>query len=39
LFLGQNDGIVAVLLCFGRDVMLVRSMCVVGWCAQRSGLR
>ena len=30
LFLGQNDGLVAVLLLFRLDVMLVRSLCVVG---------
>ena len=35
LLLAQNDGLVAVLLIFGLDVMLVRSMCVVGWCTQR----
>ena len=28
LFLGQNDGKVAVLIRFGLDVMVVRSMCV-----------
>ena len=30
LFLGQNDGKVAVLMLFGLDVTLVRFMCVVG---------
>ena len=35
LFLGQNDGFVAVLLCFGLDVMVVRFMCVVWRCRLR----
>ena len=33
LFLAQNDGLVAVLMLFGLDAMVVRFMCVFGRCS------